>query len=574
MTSFVRSNPLLLPRLTGKTIFYGLALTLLLLMLWIQKDFGVTWDEWMQGHYGKLVLRYFLSGGVNHDFLTFAQTMYLYGGLFDTLTGFFYGILSGDLRHFAYSGLHDTLEGISRQDIAGSGYFEIRHFVNAVFGFLAIFYAGLTAQKLRSWRAACLTLLFLALSPQFLAHCMNNPKDIPFAAMTTMALNYMLLFFQEFPAPRKKTLVLLAVSIAGALNIRIGGLMLIFQLGVFSVITASWAFLKHEKIDLLKLAKYIITLSLASYFGGLIFWPYGQLDPIHNPLSAFAQMSKFVGATSQLLFQGHRVLSSNLPWYYIPLWVGIANPLFFHTGLFLCGLFGSLLQKKIDPRLLAMTLFAALFPIAFVVLRGSILYDGWRHFLFVYPPLVILAAIGWDIFISFSENKIIRIILSLLLIAHLAQPLIWMIRNHPNENVYFNSLAGGLKGAHGNYETDYWGNSARDCAEWLGKYHLQNYPEKKITVATTAFFMSTYPYLKKALGDLYTPQILFAQEVRQLPPPDYFIASSRKMTREQILGGAWPPEGTLYEAKADGVTLCAVVAVTNVRSSAPSETLR
>ncbi len=568
MTIFTQSGASPGFKASGKHLFYGLSLALLLVLLWIQKDFGITWDEWMQGHYGKLVLRYLLSGGNDRAFLTFAETMYLYGGLFDTLTGFFYGTFFGPLRAFAYSGLQDTLQGVSRQDIAGSGYFEIRHFVNTCFGFLSIFYAGLTAKKLRSWRAACLTLVFLALSPQFLAQCMNNPKDIPFAAMTTMALYHMLSFFQEFPAPRKKTLVLLVLGIAGALNLRIGGLMLIFQLSVFSAIAAGYAFWRKEKIDLLKLAGYVAVISVTSYFGGLLFWPYGQLDPLHHPLSAFAQMSKFTGAAGKMLFQGRMVLSSNLPWYYIPLWIGIANPLFFHAGLALFGLLASRLRKELDLRLVLMTLFAGLFPVAFVVLRGSILYDGWRHFLFVYPPLVVLAALGWDALLSLAGKKTLRGVLALILAIHLVQPLVWMIRNHPNENVYFNALPGGLKGVNGIYETDYWGNSARGCAEWLGKYHLQNNPGKKTVVATNAFFMSTYPYLKKALGDLYIPYVILPQEVQRLHPPDYFIGLSRGMSREQILGGGWPPPGTVYESKADGVTLCVVVDASKVQPQA------
>ena len=48
-----------------------------------------------------------------------------------------------------------------------------------------------------------------------------------------------------------------------------------------------------------------------------------------------------------------------------------------------------------------------------------------------------------------------------------AEPVGWTIRNHPHEYVYFNPLVGGLDGAFGNYETDYWGNSIRMASEWL-----------------------------------------------------------------------------------------------------------
>ena len=47
------------------------------LMVFLSFNYGIIWDEWIQSQYGKLVLRFILSGGASRECLTFGQTMYL-----------------------------------------------------------------------------------------------------------------------------------------------------------------------------------------------------------------------------------------------------------------------------------------------------------------------------------------------------------------------------------------------------------------------------------------------------------------------------------------------------------------
>lgn len=54
-----------------------------------------------------------------------------------------------------------------------------------------------------------------------------------------------------------------------------------------------------------------------------------------------------------------------------------------------------------------------------------------------------------------------------MLIGGIMLPLIWSFKNHPNEYCYFNEMEGGINGAYGNFETDYWMNSTRESSQWL-----------------------------------------------------------------------------------------------------------
>ena len=48
----------------------------------------------------------------------------------------------------------------------------------------------------------------------------------------------------------------------------------------------------------------------------------------------------------------------------------------------------------------------------------------------------------------------------------LAEPLVFQIRNHPNQTVYFSPIIGGPRGAFGRYDMDYWGNCILQAVSW------------------------------------------------------------------------------------------------------------
>ena len=55
---------------------------------------------------------------------------------------------------------------------------------------------------------------------------------------------------------------------------------------------------------------------------------------------------------------------------------------------------------------------------------------------------------------------------SALLIVGMAEPLVFQVRNHPNQIVYFSPLMGGPKNAFARYDMDYWGNSVLQAVQW------------------------------------------------------------------------------------------------------------
>ena len=74
---------------------------------------------------------------------------------------------------------------------------------------------------------------------------------------------------------------------------------------------------------------------------------------------------------------------------------------------------------------------------------------------------------------------------ALVLVASLLVTVVDMVQLHPYQYVYFNRLvAGGLPGAVGQYDTDYWGASCKEGVEWTVDHYSQR--DLRQTVRITA----------------------------------------------------------------------------------------
>jgi hypothetical protein len=552
----------------ARNIFWILAALAGIFMVWISKDYGITWDEWEASTYGSYLVRYFLSGFKDLTFFNW-EAFHPYGKPVYMAAFILKGLFSGSIADFVQNGL--------RTDALILGFYETAHRLNAFTGFLAILFTGLLAKELGNWRTALLASLFLFFSPRFLGSAMNNYKDIPFAAMYAASFYCMLLWIKALPAPSKKLSAALIFFIAAAIWTRAGAFILIFYLFLF---VGLHTFLKYRSsrapAPWLKVIGLTLVIAFFSYLGGLLLWPYAQLDPIQNPLKALLKFSNYTYWDHEVFFNGQMTQASKLPWYYVPQWILISTPLFFLSGLCFLMLFTRQIFEKGRRFAVFMVAFGALFPLLYVMARRSVLYDGWRHLFFIYPLAIVLITLAWQKAWGWASRSRTLGVFTVLFLIQIAEPALWMIKNHPNEYVYFNALTGGLKGAFLRYETDYWGNSLRKGAEWLANYQVREGLAGPIQVRADSTVMSSYPFLKKELGALYAPfgypadflqkeqcffliyPPLYMTGIAYLQPWDYALALSKNWPAGE-LKTKWPPLGTIHEVKADGVTLCAVV---------------
>ena len=421
---------------TAWWVFVALAAALLPLMVLASFDFGVTWDEKPRHHYGELIWE-FMRG------LRARTTTYVEDG------GHYYG------------GLFDTLCAAIERYVPVNRY-VLRHALNATFGWIGALYVGRLAARLFGRWAGVLALILVVTSPRYFADSMNNPKDLPFAAMTAVALYYFATLSPKWPYVSRSTGIKIVVALAAALNIRAAALL---YLGYFGLLILAFV-VAERQFDprrLLAVLVRVVAVTAAVLVLGTAFWPWAMVSPFIRPIEA---LLGFANAPfgADVLFNGRAVPSNELPWYYVPVWLLISTPPVVLVGLILAGLFA---ERSWLPKLSALATLIVL-PIALVIIQHSTLYDGVRHLLFVYPVMVALAAAGWTAALM-RRDPLVRRITAVLLVIGLINVLTFDVRAHPNESAYFNELAGGPKGAFSKYDMDYWGNCVLQAVGWTAK---------------------------------------------------------------------------------------------------------
>ncbi|MBL7766393.1 MAG: tetratricopeptide repeat protein [Chitinophagaceae bacterium] len=522
---------------TWNKIFTGSLISVFLAMTVMSFWYGLSGDEVDMNEYGKAILKYFTSFFSDQTVFNMPKeynrdgVIQYYGGLFDLICAIVNKI--------------SPLEE-----------YTTRHILNAWAGFLAIFFAAKITVRVLNKQAGSILIWLMFLSPFFLGHAMNNPKDIPFAAAYIMAIYFIIRLFDALPAPTRKDYLWAILSIGATINIRVGGILLIPYLGVFAVILfIVGKYFRDEKVSLFDYAKPVIITGILGYFAGSLLWPYGLQNPISNPLNALSEMSNFKVNIRQS-FEGTKVFSGELPIRFLPKSFVITNSYVVLLGLVLSLPFLWSFRKNKQAGILYFIGFTALFPLAYIIYGKSNVYHAWRHILFIFPSLMVVAAFGWEKIVAFFDARKIKMAGLGMMGFLMLEPLYFIGTTFPNTITYHNSFAGGVKGAYGNYEVDYYYNSLKQCADWFKKHELPKYKSTDtVKIYTNAAHLLTKYFTKEK--NVYIDYIRYPE--RNQKYWDYVIFHIALIPSEELKSKNWLPPSTVYQAQVMGQTLCAVI---------------
>ncbi len=446
-----------------------------------------------------------------------------------------------------------------------AGYHYVRHIINAMFGMIAMIFIGLMAKEISGWRAGILALVLIFLSPRFLGHSLMNPKDIPFAAGVSMSLYFIMCLMKKMPKPDIRTLAGLSIGIGVSFGTRAGGLLVIAYLGLFLTLAILMKYglrgiLPNLKL-LLKYAAYVIASIIIGLAIGILVWPYAIVDPFNHIPESLNALTKYA-ISIKMLFNGEMIHGNKVPPYYLPVWILKTVPFYVHIGLVLCLVFIVQLFKKYSPIFILLLIFTALFPIVYVIIKESTLYDGWRHLIFFYPSLVVLVAVAWNYIWEryHMKKKIIAYIIAGTLGLTMLEPAVFIIRNYAYPYIYFNMAGGGLATAYGNFETDYWGVSVKQGIEWLEKEGIlhDNMKDTITIVSNFSYQLDIYVKSKKYKDNVNTSYVRFRQ--RYDKKWDYGLFLSRFVRGTHIKNGTWPPKDkTIHTITANGIPLLGIL---------------
>jgi hypothetical protein len=199
-------------------------------------------------------------------------------------------------------------------------------------------------------------------------------------------------------------------------------------------------------------------------------WPWAQQNPISGPIESFNEFSRFPISLDYPFF-GRIINSLSVPWYYeagtmaamlpelvvgaaaVALLLGVAAQWRARRGRRTCGL-----------PYLALALMIV-FPPAYAAVERTVLFDGMRHMLFVVPPLTVAAALAIDL--MWASHDLGRALAAGLVAVTAVNQASLLWRSHPYEYLVFNAFVGGVPGAAGRFELDYWGLAFREAVEQM-----------------------------------------------------------------------------------------------------------
>jgi hypothetical protein len=451
------------------------------------RDYGVSWDEERSHTQGIDFLYWYTSGFRDHSVLSATDNEYMYGG-------FFNGIAAFVASHSPF------------------GTYETSHLVIAVTGLIGIIYAYRLGKLLAGPMAGFLSALILTLTPVYYGHSFINPKDLPFAVLFLVSLFYMIRAYDELPRLGARSVLTTGIAIGLTLGIRVGGVIL---LGYFVILIGFWFVARYRKNpsyparatlkDLRDVSVGLVPVTFLAWIMMLIWWPAAQLEPILIPVRVALQSANYTFWHWTVLYRGTQIPADSLPWHYLPVSILVTLPEYYVVALAggLLFLFSTIVRggsgkRKTNPDLeskLSFFVFATFFPLALAIVTRPILYDMYRHLLFFIPPLAVLSGVSLAWLLSKVLPRLTKIAVASLLILIGAATIADMIELHPYEYVFFNRASGGLRAASGRYETEYWGTSYKEGAEWLIKNYRPDAPRASIRVANTSNPFLTGYYL-------------------------------------------------------------------------------
>jgi Dolichyl-phosphate-mannose-protein mannosyltransferase len=415
------------------------------------RDYGLGWDDYTHAEYADLLLRMYGSGFKDTGALSFAN-LYMYGGGFDMAAALLHKVIPLEL-------------------------FETRRLLGAVVGVIGLAVTWRLGRRVGGPLAGLVALLLLALCPTFYGHMFMNPKDAPFAVAMVILMLGLVRLAEEYPRPSPRTVLIVGLGAGLSIGSRVlGGLALVYALVGFvplfleEIHTHSAREAAHR---LLHVVYVLVPGLIIGYLAMGLIWPWSIMQP-GNPLQAVTYFSHFFEKPWKEMFDGALVSVPDMPWSYLPTLFALQLPEVL-LGLLTAGVVGtfmSLSRSDVPGRrktILLMLTLAAMLPLLIAMLKRPALYNGIRHFIFVIPPMTVLAGTAFARGMTWlKENRRSWQPAAMAVFSFgLLLPLGEMIRLHPYQYTHFNHIAGTVRAADDLYMLDYWGLALKQASDGL-----------------------------------------------------------------------------------------------------------
>lgn len=471
----------------------GLVLGVLFLILGVVtiSDYGINWDEPFHFHRGQAYLSFFQNKG-NPKFVIKKNEKRTSFIDLNQQPGYYlkndccHPVLNGELFSLSNKIFYEKLgwlKDVEAYSLAGI-------FLSSLLVGLISWFASKELGRLIGI-ASGLSLFFY---PLFLGETHFNVKDPPETVFYSL---FLIFVFYAVNKLSWKFLFLGSILFGLALGTK-------FNILFSPLIIVPWlifAFLKNRgKLKNTSSKFFLILILPISFLVGfsILFsvWPYLWRDPINNLVSVFAWY-KHIGTETnyepQFLYNGFNL--------YPIVWILFTTPLSILI-LFIVGIFSSIrniLKGKKNTEILLLVTLWFIVPILRVIVPGSTIYGGDRQIMEFVPAMAVLSGIGFHTILGI-RNKIYGQLLISLAVVIFVFNITEIIKIHPNETVYFNQLAGGLKGGYDRNITEAGGdlgNVYKQGVNWLNKNAEEN---ARLTLINNGTSAIPGEFIRKDIG--------------------------------------------------------------------------
>jgi Dolichyl-phosphate-mannose-protein mannosyltransferase len=415
------------------------------------RDYGLGWDDYTHAEYADLLLRMYGSGFRDTGALSFAN-LYMYGGGFDMAAALLHRVIPLEL-------------------------FETRRLLGAVVGVIGLAVTWRLGRRVGGPLAGLAALLLLALCPTYYGHMFMNPKDAPFAVAMVILMLGLVRLAEEYPSPSPRTILIVGLGAGLSVGSRVlGGLALVYALVGFVPLFQEEVHTHGAREAAHRVVHVVYVLLPGLVLGYLVMgliWPWSIME-LDNPFHALTYFSHFFEKPWKEMFDGALVSVPDMPWSYLPTLFALQLPEVL-LGLSIAavvGTFMSLSRKDVSARrksILLMLAVAATLPLVIAMVKRPALYNGIRHFIFVIPPMTVLAgtAFAWGMNWLKENRRSWQPAAVAVFSFGLLLPLAEMIRLHPYQYTHFNHIAGTVRGADDLFMLDYWGLALKQASDGL-----------------------------------------------------------------------------------------------------------
>ncbi len=529
-----------------KTRKAGLILIALYLLfgLFIAKDYGMSFDESYERETSLVTYNYVmrLENSNSEAVRNFAESIPPFE---------LYPEKHGTALHFPLV----AIEHIFNFELPTQTVYLMRHiFVFLNYILAAFCFYGIIWRRFPKTYMPFLSVLLFILYPRFFAESFYNNKDILFYSWYIISV-YAALHWLEKPA-LFKTLIA-GVVLALAANTRILALSILLLAIAFYIVRALLN--KRKALEIIITPTKLLAVFLVAY---TIVTPQTWKSPITGIIDIFVHFLHFAPWDGRHFYLGQWI-TREVPWHYIPVWIGITSPLLyvvlfiFGTVAYLTGLFRNkaklrymLCENMYDSFFMALFWCTLLGFIGF----GIYMYNGWRHAYSIFSSFLYISVYGLNSGSEFlrSRHKYARYIAKAAVTVSMLATTVWLVLNHPYQYVYFNFLTSQY--AKENFDLDYWGVSGNSSLNYI----LESDSREYITVMPP--HPSTWYKLneqdKKRLVWLENPlswaDFHWSQSSQLNHPysPDYIVPYIQGNIIPQILGYR-----EIHDTKSGGITL-------------------